>query len=90
MTPLHHMLHGMLVFGCFVIGLKFLKYWRLSRDRFFVFFASAFFVFTAGWGLRAVFSTAHEHGHLLYLPRLLGFALIVIAIIDKNRRSSED
>ena len=83
-------MHGALMMGCFVIGLKFLKYWRLSRDRFFVFFASAFWIFAIGWGVRAFLNIADEHGHLAYLPRLLSFLLILVAIFDKNRRSAKE
>ena len=83
-------LHGALMMGCFVIGLKFLKYWRLSRDRFFVFFASAFWIFAIGWGLRAFLEIGDEHGHFAYLPRLLSFLLILVAIFDKNRRSTPE
>ena len=83
-------LHGALMMGCFVIGLVFLKYWRVSRDRFFVFFAAAFWVFAIGWGVRAFIHSASEHGHLVYVPRLLGFLLILAGIFDKNRRSSDD
>ncbi len=81
-------MHGALMMGCCVIGLKFMKYWRLSRDRFFVFFACAFWIFALGWGLRAFVHTVGEHGHLVYLPRLIAFLLILVGIFDKNRRSS--
>jgi hypothetical protein len=80
-------LHGALVMACFVIGLKFVKYWQLSRDRFFVFFASAFWIFAIGWGVRAIVHTGDEHGHFVYLFRLLAFLLILVGIFDKNRRS---
>jgi hypothetical protein len=83
-------IHGALMMGCFVIGLKFLKYWRLSRDRFFVFFASAFWIFAIGWAVRAFLQFGNEHGHLAYVPRLLAFLLILIGIFDKNRRSSKE
>lgn len=83
-------LHGALMMGSFVIGLKFLKYWQVSRDRFFVFFASAFWIFAIGWGIRAFLDIADEHGHLAYLPRLFAFLLILVAIFDKNRRSSQE
>ena len=82
-------IHGALMMGCFVVGLKFLKYWQLSRDRFFVFFACAFWIFAVGWGARA-FVMFGEHGHLAYLPRLLAFLLILVGIFDKNRRSSKE
>ncbi|MBA3451779.1 MAG: hypothetical protein H0T42_01635 [Deltaproteobacteria bacterium] len=72
----------------FVIGLRFLKFWRLSRDRFFVWFAAAFCMFSLGWVIRTFDVEASEHAHLVFLPRLAGFVMILIAIIDKNRQSS--
>ena len=83
-------MHGALLFGCFVIGLKFLKYWRLSRDRFFIYFAAGFWVFAIGWSLRTFLPAQGDHGHFAYVPRLLSFLLILIAIVDKNRRSADD
>lgn len=85
-----HYMHGALIMGCFMIGLKFIKYWRLSRDRFFVFFAAAFWIFAAGWVIRASMHIAGEHAHLVYLPRLVAFLVILFAIYDKNRRSRAD
>ncbi len=79
---------GALTMASFVIGLRFFKYYRLSKDRFFVFFATAFWVFGIGWGIRTFYGTAHEHAHLVYLPRLLAFLLILFAIYDKNRRAA--
>ena len=90
MTELLPYIHGALLMGCFVIGLKFLKYWRLSRDRFFVFFAAAFWIFALGWGLRAFIASQGEHGYLAFLPRLFAFVLILVAIFDKNRRSANE
>lgn len=90
MTELLQYIHGALVMGCFVVGLKFLKYWAVSRDRFFIFFAAGFLVFALGWGLRTLLPAATEHAHLAYVPRLLAFLLILIAIFDKNRRSSDE
>ncbi len=83
-------LHGALTAGCLVIGLVFLKYWRVSHDRFFLFFASAFWVFAIGWALRAFVPSAGDHGHFVYVPRLLGFLLIMAGIFDKNRRTTDD
>lgn len=77
---------GMLVMAAFAIGLHFLKFWRLSRDRFFIWFAVAFWVFGLGWIFRA-FSSVSEHGHWAYVPRLVAFLMIIVAILDKNRRA---
>ncbi len=80
-------MHGALAMGCFAIGLKFLKFWHLSRDRFFIWFAAAFWTFMLGWILKLAAPTYTEHSHYLYLPRLVGFLLILFAIGMKNRRS---
>lgn len=72
--------------ACLVVVLRFFKYWRLSRDRFFVWFASAFACFALAWGVAAFAPSLGEHGYLVFLPRLVGFTLILVAILDKNRR----
>ncbi|CAN5916015.1 hypothetical protein BH11MYX3_BH11MYX3_11740 [soil metagenome] len=82
-------IHGMLTLACLAIGLKFLKFWRVSGDRFFLWFTSAFWVFAISWTLRAFMPSLGDQAHLIFLPRLLGFLLIIAAIIDKNRRSSD-
>ena len=80
---------GMLVMASFIIGLRFLKFWRLSRDRFFIFFAAAFWMFALGWSIRTFDVGLSEHAYLVFLPRLAAFLLIVIAILDKNRQSAK-
>ena len=71
---------------CLAIGLVFLRYWKDHRDRLFGFFAGAFGCFAAGWILRISLAT-HEHQAYVFLPRLIGFLLIIAAIFDKNRRA---
>ncbi len=81
-------LMGALTMASLVIGLRFLKYYRLSRDRFFVFFTAAFWTFGLGWAIRAFDFNLPEHAYVVYLPRLAGFLLILVAIFDKNRRAA--
>jgi hypothetical protein len=83
-SPLHIAMLGAAVMACVVVALHFLRYWRLAADRFFVFFALAFVSFACGFAIRAITS---EHDYVVYLPRLIGFLVILIAIFDKNRRS---
>ena len=83
---LHMYLNGALSAMCGVIGLFFLRYWRLTRDRFFVYFTAAFWIMAVNWTLVASFAT-DETRHYFYLGRLLAFVLILVAIIDKNRHS---
>lgn len=80
---------GAIAMACFAIGLVFLRYWKVSRDRFFLWFAAAFWTFMIGWVLRFAVPQVTDHTHFLYLPRLLGFVLILIAIVLKNRRRPE-
>lgn len=80
---------GMLVMASLVIFLAFLRFWRLSKDRFFIWFAAAFLTFGLGWTIRTFDPGVDEHAHLVYLPRLAGFLMILLAIYDKNRRARE-
>ena len=75
-------------------ALFFLKLWRASRDRFFLFFsiACAFLslervvgLFVAGTfsSLRA---DATEFSSWIYLMRLAAFIMILISIVEKNRK----
>lgn len=89
MSPmLEPYLHGALTLGCLVAGLKFLKFWRLSRDRFFVWFAIAFWCFAVEWTLRVAAPPMEAQRYLVFVPRLVGFVLILGGIVDKNRRGS--
>jgi len=85
---LHVFLAGLQVMVAFVIGLWFLKFWRLSRDRFFVWFAAAFWMFGLGLVVRTFDVGLSEHADLVFLPRLAGYLMILIAILDKNRQSA--
>lgn len=79
------LLLGAIAALCFVAGLFFLRYWRSTRDRFFLFLMSAFWIegvnrlhigWTGSWS---------EDGPTHYIVRLLAYGLIVLAILDKNR-----
>lgn len=86
-TQLLTFMHGAITLACLLIGLKFLKFWRASKDRFFLWFTAAFFVFAAGWLIRGLASHDGDHGHYVYVPRLVAFLLIIVGILDKNRPS---
>ncbi|MBA3452991.1 MAG: hypothetical protein H0T42_07860 [Deltaproteobacteria bacterium] len=88
MSDVAPFLHGAVTLGCFAVGLKFLKFWKLSRDRFFLWFAAAFWAFAVGWALRAFGPISGDHAYYIYVPRLAAFLLILAAIVDKNRRAA--
>jgi hypothetical protein len=80
-------LYGVLCMASSLVGLFFLRYWSLSRDRLFIFFALAFWILALHWLMIAVVDVSTEIRPYFYIPRLLAFLLILIAIIDKNRRA---
>jgi hypothetical protein len=79
-------LWGMLTMATAVAAAFFLRYWRLTRDRLFVYFALAFAVMAANWLGLALIDPAVELRHYVYMIRLLAFMLILAGIVDKNTR----
>lgn len=69
-----------------VIGLFFLKFWAASRDRLFAMFAAAFFILGIQRMLLTITRTIVEDQAMFYTLRLLAFVIIIVAIVDKNRR----
>jgi hypothetical protein len=78
---------GALTTACAVAGLMFLRFWKLTGDRLFLFFCLAFWVFALNW--LALGWISIEQTYFIFLLRLFGFALIIVAIIDKNRRRKQ-
>ena len=87
-SPLHHFLSGITACACCGAAVFFLRFWRDSRDRLFLFFSCAFIFMAANWLVLARSPHLPETVPSAFLPRLLAFLLIIAGIIDKNRRSS--
>ncbi len=83
---MNEFISGALTMGSFIAGLFFLRFWKSSRDRFFLFFAVAFWI-EAVDRILITFAAAPapEKIPALYLIRLIAFSLILFAIFDKNR-----
>lgn len=66
----------------------FLLLWKNTHDRFFLYFAISFALETLS---RALFLANHSSADepLIYLIRLLAYILILLAILEKNRRPSQ-
>lgn len=69
-----------------VAGVFFLRFWRDTRDRFFLFFALAFFIDAVNRAVLGLSIVSEETEPFFYLARLLSFMIILVAIVDKNRR----
>jgi hypothetical protein len=85
---LYDFLSGAVALGFFVCGLFFLRFWRRTRDQLFLAFALAFGLLGLGQTILALASIPTEERGSLYLLRLAAFAVIIIAILRKNRSAS--
>jgi hypothetical protein len=81
-------LWGTLTMAHLVAALLLLRFWRVSRDRLFLFFAGAFATLAVNWVGIALIDPALELRHYVYLIRFFGFVLLIAGIVDKNRRSA--
>lgn len=89
MEALNTFAYGMLTALSFIAGVFFVRYWRQTRDRFFVFLVIAFWALAANWASLAGNSN-EEHAAYFYLPRLVAFLVLLVGIVDKNRRAGND
>jgi hypothetical protein len=78
-------LSGAVALGFFVCGLFFLRFWRRTRDQLFLAFALAFALLGTGQSILALANIPTEERGSIYLIRLAAFALILFAIMRKNR-----
>ena len=77
-------LAGGLVVACAVVGLFFLRYWKATRDSFFLYFAFAFWLQGGQWFYAGLALPQNDFSPLAYLLRLAAYLLIVTAIVTKN------
>lgn len=82
---LNQFILGAIVMASLAAGLFFLRFYRRTADRLFLMFAIAFWVLGLNW-LMLAFTEQDEVRTALYFLRTLAFVLILIAILDKNRR----
>lgn len=78
-------LGGAVTFGFLIAGVFFLRFWKRTRDPLFLAFALAFWLLGFGQALLALSNIPVEERSWIYLIRLAAFALILVAIIRKNR-----
>jgi hypothetical protein len=80
-------LSGAVTLGFVVAAAFFYRFWRRTRDRLFLAFAAAFAMFALNQFLAAALVVVLEPNSLIYALRVLGFLLIIAAIVDKNLHS---
>ena len=91
---MYQFLSGLLVMGYIVCGTFFIKYWRVTHDRLFAWFAAAFWIL----GVQRIclvilspytISGLSEHEIPFYLIRFVAYLMIIVAIVEKNRGQKE-
>ena len=76
---------GAIAMGWLVAALFFFRFWRHTRDRFFLYFALSFLIEAANRVALGVLWVADEDGALFYSVRVVAYGLILLAIWQKNR-----
>jgi drug/metabolite transporter superfamily protein YnfA len=76
---------GATAMACCAIALFFLRFWRETHDRLFAIFALAFAIFAVNRVILTTLSEEAEGRVAVYAARFVAFALIALAILDKNR-----
>lgn len=87
---MNQMLMGAIAVASLVAGLFFFRFWRHTRDLFFLFFALSFWIEAANRAALGLLVGADEDGVLFYSVRLVAYGLILAAIWHKNRPQSRD
>ena len=84
---MNELLAGGIATASLIAGLFFLRFWRQTHDRFFLFFALSFLI--EGLNRFALYALAglDDQHPIYYVIRLVAYGLIVWAIVDKNLKS---
>ncbi len=77
-------LYGMNTMGFVVAGMFFWRFWKKSADNFFVPFSVAFFLFALDQFFHAVALGPSMSNGWSFLFRLVGFGLLIYAVLKKN------
>jgi peptidoglycan/LPS O-acetylase OafA/YrhL len=77
-------LNGAATLGYIVAAAFFLRFWRKTRDRLFLAFSVAFALLAINQVLATFIGAGDENVVYAYVLRVLGFILILAAIVDKN------
>jgi hypothetical protein len=75
---------GAITMGYVVAAAFFLRFWKKTHDRLFCAFGAAFVLLAVNQALASWLGAADERVGYTFLLRVLGFILILAAIVDKN------
>ena len=82
---MNEMLMGATAGLSFVISLFFLRFWKNTQDRFFLFLSASFVLQAADRLLQESSLSLNQDTPVQYTLRILAYILILAAVLDKNK-----
>ena len=79
---------GGIILSSIMAGLFFLRFWKVTGDRLFLFFSLAFFTMALSRVLMSLTVVSSDEHPVVYIVRLLAYGLILFGVLDKNRKKS--
>jgi hypothetical protein len=84
MTPVTHILLGAVIMGDAIAALFFIRYWRLTGDRFFLFFSASFIAIAVSRVVVDENLPPVGYEPFGYVIRILSYLFIIAGILYKN------
>ncbi|MGE5639635.1 MAG: DUF5985 family protein [Clostridia bacterium] len=89
MESLLDFLAGAATLGYLVVSGFFYRFWRRTHERLFLAFGVAFALLALNQAAATYFEAGDERTLVAYALRVIGFLLILAAIVDKNVSSKD-
>jgi hypothetical protein len=77
-------LYGAIATACAVAGLLFLRFYRRTHDRFFLYFVASFWLEAVTRTCAAFLDLSDSGDSPIFVLRIVAYGLILAAIFDKN------
>lgn len=77
-------LSGMITAGYLIAALFFFRFWKRTGDSLFATFGLSFMLFAISQSLSVSFDFLHDDKTVVFILRLFGFGLLLVAIARKN------
>ena len=83
---MNELLAGGIATASLIAGLFFFRFWRTTRDRFFLWFALSFLIEGLNRFSLYAFAGLNDASPIYYVIRLVAYGLILWAILEKNMK----
>ena len=87
---MERMILGAVAMASLVAAMFFLRFWKHTRDKFFLWFAVSFAIEGLNRAALGLSQDPNEGQPFFYIIRFLSYLLIVIAIVSKNLAKSKN